>query len=189
VFFILNNRAENDKFYSLVMHPKESSMRHTKVSTTEYLKENGFPLVFINLFEGKVIPKNFDISFGIPEELYLCSESQQDGLLPSGYQPLWDDGNFDAIFCRPLESEMIVKVYVEGGEKVYSSYVHFVAHMFVFFWELEWDELFGEYAKALEFSYLDITLAFLEEYHGELPSEEIENKLNDCISNLVASNA
>lgn len=164
-------------------------MKYSKDSTIEYLRENGFPPVFIDLFEGKEIPNNFDISFGIPEELYLCSESQQKGLIPEGYQPLWDDGNFDAIFCRPAESEKIVKVYVEGGEKAYSSYVHFVAHMFVFFWELEWDDRFSDYAKALKFPYLDAVLVFLEEHHGVLRSEEFEKMLDTYISSLVANNA
>ena len=164
-------------------------MKHSKKSTLEYLKENHFPLVFINMYEGKEIPKNFDISFGIPEELFLCSESQQKSLLPEGYQPLWDDGNFDAIFCRPPESEMIVKVYVEGGEKTYSSYIHFVAHMFVLFWELEWDDLFVEYAKVLDFHYLDSMLVFLEKYHGDLSPEELENRMDVLISDLVANNA
>ncbi|WP_444995702.1 hypothetical protein [Aliikangiella sp. IMCC44359] len=164
-------------------------MKHSKENTIEYLKNNGFPAVFIDLFEGRETPDSFDIIFGVPEELYMCSESEQKGIIPERYQPLWDNGNFDAIYCSVQDSNEIVKVYIEGGEEHYKSYLHFAAHTINRVWEHEWDELIEDFTQALEIPDWLSVLSFIENNHEKIPYQEFEVALNDYVSEATSKNA
>ncbi|MEW8512337.1 MAG: hypothetical protein AB2608_15990 [Candidatus Thiodiazotropha sp.] len=164
-------------------------MRHTRESTLSYLKENNFPKVFIDLFEENSTPECFDILFSRPEELYLCSEEEQVGIIPKEYQPLWDDGNFGAIFCAIPDSNEIAKVYVEGGETKYESYNHFAAIALVRVWELEWDNLMNSFAQALEVDGRQKILSFIETNHEVMDYKDFELALKDYVAILNEENA
>lgn len=164
-------------------------MRHTKESTILYLKENSFPKVYIDLFEGNPIPECFDILFRVPGELYLCSEEEQRGIIPDQYQPLWDDGNFDSIYCAIPDSNEIAKVYVEGGEIRYKSYNHFAATTLVRVWELEWDNLMDSFAQALEIEGMQEVISFIKTNHEAMDYKEFESALDDYVTCLNEGSA
>jgi hypothetical protein len=164
-------------------------MKHTKENSLRYIKDNGYPKVFVHLFEGRPTPDSFDILFSVPEELYMCSEEEQRGIIPKEYQPLWDDSNFDSIFCAVQDSNEIVKVYVEGGERRYRSYLHFAAHTINRVWELEWDELIDTFSKALEIPSWLRVLVFIEKNHECMLYDEFESALDEYVSDVLQKNA
>lgn len=156
----------------------------TKLRAIEKLKELKLPAVFVDLFEGRSQLPEFDILCGVPEELYLCSEEQQKDLIPTGYEPLWDDGNFDAIYCYVYADRSLKKLYVEGGEKCYPSFNHYVADLMVSLWEHEWHELLSVYASSLEFPHADTVIDFIKSNHSSLEFEQFETALFALIESL-----
>lgn len=156
----------------------------TKLRAIEKLKELKLPEVYLDLFEGRCNLPEFDISCGVPEELYLCSEAQQMAMIPTGYEPLWDDGNFDAIYCYVYADRSLRKVYLEGGEKHYPGFAHYVADLLVSLWELEWDELLSVYASRLEFSHAEVVIDFIKTNHSSLETGQFETALFALVDSL-----
>lgn len=156
----------------------------TKLRAIEKLKELKLPKAYLDLFEGCSNLPEFDILYGVPEELYLCDEAQQMGLIPTGYEPLWDDGNFDAIYCYVDADRSLRRVYVEGGEKHFPSFNHYVADLMVLLWEHEWDDLLSIYASSLEFSHAEVVIGFIKANHASMDFEQFETALFSLIDNL-----
>lgn len=177
---LFNTKKTNSKPSSLIKPVDIADQIYTLERAKKFLVKSDFPQVFSDLFNGNEIPKNFDISFGIPGELYLCNRDEQLMIVPEPYEPLWDNGNFDSIVCVKPGSREIIELYVEGGETVFRNYSHYLAEKFRFFWECEIDdELLIEYARHLGFKYLDQVNEFLVKNNPSLPYEEYEKKFDE----------
>lgn len=159
----------------------------TKERAIQYLKGSGYPDFFIEAFLGARFPENLDIWIGVPKELYLCSESEQAELIPEGYEPLWDDGNFDAIYCATNFDKTIRKVYVEGGERVFRSYMEFAASIIECAWEAEFDEFIPEWASFLSFPYFNEAVDFLDRKDDFISYGEHERQYYKLIERLERS--
>ncbi|WP_444928841.1 hypothetical protein ACJJIF_13345 [Microbulbifer sp. SSSA002] len=161
----------------------------TKDRTVNYLKAREYPDVFLSIFLEKTVPENLDIWLGVPKELYLCNDTEQAGIIPKDYEPLWDDGNFGAIYCATHFDRSIRKVYVEGGENIYGSYLEFAASIIESAWEAEFDELLPEWASALNFPWLKEAVEFLNSKDDSASYDEHEKNYYALIKNLERQNA
>ena len=162
----------------------------TKKRTKEYLIKNGFPEIFIRQFTDKEegLHKYFYLWIGVPEELYLCNELEQAELIPKGYEPLWDDGNFDSIYCANENDGTLREVFVEGGERIFRNYLELASDLVKTAWENEY-ELIVELAEDIEFPFLNQTINFLEEFYENLDYEEFKNEFSELIKKLEIENA
>ena len=144
----------------------------TKERTIKFLKQYAYPRVFVDLFEDNTLPKNFFIWVGVPEELYVCSEDEQHSMIPHGYEPLWDDGNFDSIYCYRYSDESIVEVSLEGDERAYKEPLLFYAHLIFKAWECDYHDVIEQWAKALVFPYLCESLEYFNKTTDDALNEE-----------------
>ncbi|WP_223789858.1 hypothetical protein [Marinicella meishanensis] len=163
---------------------------YTKKRTIDYLIENNFPKVFIRQFtdEEEKIHKHLHLWVGVPEELYLCDELEQSELIPQGYEPLWDDGNFDSIYCVNKNDGTIRQIFVEGGGRTYRNYLELAADLVLTAWENEY-EFIIELAKDIEFPFLSQTIEFLEGSYEKLGFEEFRKEFSEFIVRLEFENS
>lgn len=153
----------------------------TKKRTIEFLKKNQYPKVFVDVFEDKELPKNLFIWIGVPEELYRCSEQEQRTIIPEGYEPLWDDGNFDSIYCYRETDGSIVEVSLEGDETVFKKPFLFYAYLIYKAWEFDYLDVIEQWANALEFSYLHESLEYLNKMNNDDLNEEMYLQFIDVL--------
>ncbi|PWU00772.1 MAG: hypothetical protein C5B53_03580 [Candidatus Melainabacteria bacterium] len=136
----------------------------TRQEALNTLEKLGVAPIFVQSYFDERLPKNLDLFFRPPEELFNAPDTQQpytEGRLI----PLLDNGNFAFVLFYDPEDEGLIRKYIEHPEDEvrYSNWQQYLADLMIEIAEncdADDSELI-EIAALLEFRHLEVTLAFL----------------------------
>lgn len=121
--------------------------------------------VFLQAYHTERLPENLHIYFGVPEEFFIASDSEEP-YTHGQMIPILDDGNFGIVtFLNPTTHELVQLDIESPGEEraVFRNWQQFLADLLILMGESGvTDEKLQRIAGLVGFAHTDALFAFFE---------------------------
>lgn len=85
----------------------------TRRDAVKIAEELNLPEVIKRLARGETLEARLNTHWGNAEEFFISSKKSAEPIWQDKIIPLWDDGNFDQLFCVHLPTKKFVEFYIE----------------------------------------------------------------------------
>lgn len=85
----------------------------TRKDAIKVAAELNLPEVIRRLARGETLESRLNTHWGNAEEFFISASKSPEPIWDNKILPLWDDGNFDELFCVHLPTKKFIEFYIE----------------------------------------------------------------------------